>query len=174
MSRTDPTWQNHLVTINACSGARDWCADYPTTREGFALAWEECPNSAWMLWLAMRVLPRRRAVGVLIEVVRATCAHLTVDEVTTDVLNPLAAWAQGADVDVAAVRERAWEIRRRLWTAADAAAAAATATARAAARAAAYTADAAADAAAVRYAQTDIVRAHLGAGEVYDALMGGG
>lgn len=65
MSKIEPTWQQRLAVINACTKARDWCADYPATREGFALAWEQCPDSVWMLWLATRVLPRLRAIGAL-------------------------------------------------------------------------------------------------------------
>ena len=166
------TWQNHLVTINACRDALDWCAKIPT----FTEAWETCPDARWLLWLAFQVLPRRRAVGVLVEVVRATCAHIAPDEVTTEVLNLLAAWAAGdKDVDVEAVSKRAW----RIWGPAAAAARAATAAAADAAAAAAWAAAAvaraaraaAADAAA---AMADVVRAHLTATEVEAALMGGG
>ena len=195
------TWHTRLADLNACHVARDWCRDYPDTREGFRAAWEECPDARWMLWLAFCVLPRRRAVGVLVEVVRATCAHLATDEVTTEVLNPLAAWSAGDEsVNVEKVRARV----REIWGAADTAAWAAaaddvaTAAAWAAAAAAAYAAyaawaadaatpaacaraavarAAAADAAAATAAaaaQTHVVLAYLGADEVYDAMMGGG
>jgi len=179
------TWHTRLVDLNACKPARDWCADYPATRAGFRVAWQECPDAPWMLWLAVRVLPRRRAVGVLVEVIRATCAHLTDDDVTIEVLNPLASWAAGDDtIDVSKVRERAWE----LWGASVRAAYAATWRAAALAAAADATAlvaaDAAADAATARAyaadadaddvtcAQTHVVLAHLDADEVWGALMG--
>ena len=144
------TYLDRLESLSACSGALAWCrAEHPTD---FRAAWGECPDGRWMLWLLVR-LDRRRGVGVLVEVVRALCAHLAGDEVTVDVLNPLAAWAAGDDtVDVQVVRERAWEIR---WaTVAAAAARAAAAYAADAAAAAAYAADAAATAAACADAST--------------------
>lgn len=63
------TWHQRLIDINACEGAREWAADYSTVEE----AWEDCDRADWMLWLAARILDRRRAIGVLVEVVRATC-----------------------------------------------------------------------------------------------------
>lgn len=97
-----------LKRLGACSDAIEYCATHPDLRQ----AWKACGRGDWLLWLLVR-LDRRRGIGVTVEVVRATCAHLAPDEVTTDVLNPLAAWAAGDDsVDVKAVQARAWELYR--------------------------------------------------------------
>ena len=165
------TWHQRLIDLDACTPARRWCAAYPATREGFTAAWAECPDARWMLWLVVRVLPRRRSAGVLVEVVRAACAHLASDEMTDEVLNPLAAWAAGASVDVAAVRERAWQIYRPAAAAAWAAYGAADAAYGAAAAAwAAYgAADAAYGAADAAYAAADDAAAHAAAAAAWAA-----
>ena len=104
------TYLDRIRALGACSDAVGWCSVHHPT--DLRAAWEDCPDGRWMLWLLVR-LDRRRGVGVTVEVVRALSAHLAPDEVTIDVLNPLAAWAAGDEsVDVVAVRARAWEIRR--------------------------------------------------------------
>lgn len=143
---TPTTYLDRLRALGACSDAVSWCRKHHPT--DLRAAWEDCPDGRWMLWLLVR-LDRRRGVGVTVEVVRALSAHLAPDEVTIDVLNPLAAWAAGDEsVDVVAVRARAWEIRRSVAWSADAAAWSAVAVAAAVAWSAVAVADAAAAAAA--------------------------
>ena len=108
---TTPAFRDDLRRLGACSDARAWVGDQTLDE-----AWASCASAQWMLWVLTRC-DRRRGVGVTVEIVRATCAHLAPDEVTTDVLDPLAAWAAGDDtIDVRAVRERAWEIQRGAYT----------------------------------------------------------
>ena len=155
-----PFFRDDLLRLGACSDARTWVGNQTIDE-----AWASCESAQWMLWLLVRC-DRRRGVGITVEVVRATCAHLAPDEVTTDVLNPLAAWAAGDDtVDVGAVRKRAWEIRA---VAADAAWAAWAAWAVAAAAAADADADAAWATWAVAYAdaQADMIRDIVSVDEV--------
>ena len=155
---TPTNYIDRLRAIGACSDAISWCCEYHPT--DLRAAWEKCPDGRWMIWLLVRI-GRRRGVGVLVEVVLALSAHLTVDEVTVDVLNPLAAWAAGDEsVDVVAVRARAWEIRRSVAWSADAAAWSAVAVAAAAA-------------VAVAVADADMIRDLVPADEVERLLMEG-
>lgn len=161
------TYLDRLRALGACTDAVSWCTEHHPT--DLRAAWQDCPDGRWMIWLLVRI-NRRRGVGVLVEVVRALSAHLAPDEVTTDVLDPLAAWAAGdASVDVVAVQARAWEIRLSAGFAFAAVAAATDA----AAAAYAYANDAAAaayanDAAAVA---ADMIRDLVPADEVKRLLM---
>jgi hypothetical protein len=148
-----------LKDIGACSEAVIWAG----TQSDLPTLWANCERADWMLWLAGRKTgesysqERKKLVGCAAECAATAIQYVKNKEWKaglTEVAALLRRFSESeagdetAKADVIMARDLAWEIRRKAYAAADAAAYAADA-------AAAYAADAAdaayaADAAAVR------------------------
>ena len=94
-----------LRDLNACQSG----IDEVKAATSFRAAWDASTSTSDMSWLIAHALPRARLVRVAVRCAE-TCAHLAPPE-CLPLLADVSAWADGARVDINAVRDRLWAVR---------------------------------------------------------------
>jgi len=93
-------WIKPLKRMDACADALEWCEDY----ESLVDAWAVCPRGDWMLWLLGKLSgnPKSASRKKLV-LVTCQCARLSLGYVKKGELRPLRAievaeaWARGGE-----------------------------------------------------------------------------
>jgi len=94
-----------LLQLNACQSG----IDEVTAAASFRAAWDASASTSDLAWLIAHTLPRARLVRVAVRCAE-TCAHLAPPE-CLPLLADVSAWANGAEIDIDAVRDALWAAR---------------------------------------------------------------
>jgi len=94
-----------LQNLNACQSG----CDEVKAAASFRAAWDTSTSTSDMSWLIAHTLPRARLVRVAVRCAE-TCAHLAPPE-CLPLLADVSAWADGAKIDIDAVRDALWAAR---------------------------------------------------------------
>jgi len=94
-----------LQNLNACQSG----IDEVKAAASFRAAWDASLSTSDLAWLIAHTLPRARLVRVAVRCAE-TCAHLAPPE-CLPLLADVSAWADGAKIDIDAVRDALWAAR---------------------------------------------------------------